>query len=398
MSKLSICRRFLIPTLVGSLGVSGLVGCASREARQETTASTTSEQQSTVTIKSEKFGQTREGQEVNLYTLTNENGMRVQVTNYGAIITSIHAPDKEGALGEVVLGFDKMEDYQSDAYMKSMPYFGGVVGRYGNRIAKGQFKIDGQTYQLATNNGENHLHGGNRGFDKVIWTAEPVSGQNALRLSYTSPDGEEGYPGNLTATVVYTLSNDNEVKMEYSITTDKATHQNLTNHSYFNLSGGQAEDALGHIVMIDADRYTVVDAGLIPTGENRKVAGSAMDFTSPQAIGTRIAQVEGGYDHNWVLNNTSGNLAKVISVHEPVSGRFMEVFTTEPGVQFYSGNFLDGTLSSRGKTFKKHYGFCLETQHFPDTPNQPSFPSTLLKPGETYTSTTVYKFSIREAL
>ncbi len=393
-----MCKRFLIPTLVGGLGISGLVGCASRETGKETTAVSTSEQQSVVNFRSESFGQTRDGQEVMLYTLTNENGMRVQVTNYGAIITSIYAPDKDGALGEVVLGFDNIDGYQNDTYMKSMPYFGGVVGRYGNRIAKGKFSIDGQQYQLATNNGENHLHGGNKGFDKVVWTAQEVPGQRAVKLSYTSPDGEEGYPGTLTATVVYTLTDNNEVKMEYNVTTDKATHQNLTNHSYFNLSGGQAEDALGHVVMIDADRYTVVDAGLIPTGENRKVAGSAMDFTSPQPIGARIAQVEGGYDHNWVLNNTNGTLTKVITVHEPMSGRFMEVFTTEPGVQFYSGNFLDGSLSSRGKTFKKHYGFCLETQHFPDTPNQPSFPSTLLKPGETYTSTTVYKFSAREAL
>jgi aldose 1-epimerase len=397
MKNNAFMKRIMLLALVGSVSIGGLVSCTSQETRRTNgeVATTTADN---MNVKKESFGQTKDGEQVDLYTLANQNGVTVKITNYGAIVASLITPDKEGQPGDVVLGFDNVSGYQSDAYMKNMPYFGAIVGRYGNRIAKGRFSIDGQEYQLATNNGPNHLHGGVKGFDKVVWTAEPVSGQNALRLTYVSPDGEEGYPGTLTSTVVYTLTNDNELKIEYTATTDKATHVNLTNHSYFNLAAGQAQDALGHIVRINADRYTVVDVTLIPTGELRKVAGTPMDFTNAQPIGARIAMVEGGYDHNWVLNNADGTLKKAVEVFEPVSGRFMEVFTTEPGVQFYSGNFLDGSLEGKGNTYNKHYGFCLETQHFPDTPNQPAFPSTLLRPGNTYTQSTVYKFSVREGL
>jgi aldose 1-epimerase len=323
--------------------------------------------------------------------------MQVKITNYGATITSVLTPDKDGNMGNVVLGFDSMEGYLSPEYTKSGPYFGAIVGRYGNRIAKGKFTIDGQEYKLATNNGENHLHGGNKGFDKVIWEGEPLPEQNAVRFRYVSPDGEEGYPGTLTTTATYTLTDDNEIKIDYEATTDKATPVNLTNHSYFNLAAGNADDALNHVLTLNADKYTVVNKSLIPTGELRNVEGTVMDFREPQPIGARVNQVEGGYDHNYVLSGADGTLKKAATVYEPTSGRVMEVFTTEPGIQFYSGNFLDGTITGSGnKTYKKHYGFALETQHFPDSPNQPDFPSTILEPGETYETTTVYKFSVRE--
>ena len=350
-----------------------------------------------MSIKKESFGKTKDGTEVQLYTLSNEKGMQVKITNYGATVTAILTPDKQGKAGDVVLGFDSMEAYQSPAYLKSGPYFGAAIGRYGNRIAKGKFTLDGKEYTLATNNGANHLHGGIVGFDKVIWTAEEA-GSNALKFSYVSKDGEEGYPGTLTTSVTYTLTGDNELKIDYEATTDKATPVNLTNHSYFNLAAGGAADALQHEVTIHADRYTVVDASLIPTGELRPVAGTVMDFSKPEAIGTRIAQVEGGgYDHNYVLRDTTDAMKLAATVYEPTSGRVMEVRTTEPGIQFYSGNFLDGSLTGKNNTvYKKHYGFCLETQHFPDSPNQPSFPSTILKPGDTLKSSTIYKFSVRD--
>jgi aldose 1-epimerase len=381
------------------LGASALPGCSesNRKAESTTTETTQTNDTTSMTIQKQSFGQTKEGTEVQLYTLKNQAGMQVQITNYGAIVTSILTPDKTGKVGDVVLGFDSVGGYTSDAYLKSGPYFGAIVGRFGNRIAKGKFTIDGQQYTLATNNGANHLHGGIKGFDKVVWQAEEVPGQNALKLTYLSKDGEEGYPGNLTTTVTYTLTDDNELRIDYEATTDKATPVNLTNHSYFNLGAGQAEDALQHILMINADRYTVVDATLIPTGELRPVKGTVMDFTIPTAIGARIKEVEGGYDHNYVLKDADGTMKLAASVYEPTSGRFMEVHTTEPGIQFYSGNFLDGSLTGKGNTtYKKHYGFCLETQHFPDAPNQPKFPSTILKPGDTYRTSTAYKFSVKE--
>ncbi|MHC2993356.1 aldose epimerase [Pontibacter sp. HJ8] len=392
-------KKLLLLALVGIAGATSLTGCSGDTPKQEGTEMTaTANEQPTMEIKQESFGKTKEGQETNLYTLTNEHGMQVKISDYGATVTSILVPDKEGKLGNVVLGFDDQSGYQSPAYLKSGPYFGATIGRYGNRIAKGKFTLEGQEYKLATNNGTNHLHGGNKGFDKVVWQAEPLPKQNALKLTYVSADGEEGYPGQLTSTVTYTLTNDNELKIAYAATTDKTTHVNLTNHSYFNLAAGEAKDILNHNLTLNAERYTVVDETLIPTGELRNVSGTPMDFTKPQPIGSRIKEVPGGYDHNYVLTDTSKKLKHAATVVEPASGRMMEVFTTEPGIQFYSGNFLDGTITGSGNnTYGKHYGFALETQHFPDTPNQPQFPTTVLKPGETYESATVYRFSVLDS-
>ncbi|WP_460919164.1 aldose epimerase family protein [Pontibacter brevis] len=398
MKKKQLSRKLLMLALAGCMSATGLSSCSGQEGNEADTETTTANNQENMNIKQEPFGTTPEGEEATLYTLTNANGMQVQITNYGATITSVLVPDREGEMGDVVLGFDSLGGYFTPEYVKSGPYFGAIVGRYGNRIAKGRFTLNGEEYQLATNNGENHLHGGNKGFDKVMWEAEPLQGQNSVRFTYVSPDGEEGYPGKLTSAVTYTLTNDNEIRIDYQATTDKATPVNLTNHSYFNLAAGEAEDALGHVVTLNADKYTVVDESLIPTGELRNVEGTVMDFREPQTIGARVNQVEGGgYDHNYVLNGEKGEMKKAATVYEPTSGRVMEVFTTEPGIQFYSGNFLDGTITGSGnQTYKKHYGFALETQHFPDSPNQPEFPSTILEPGETYESTTVYKFSTRE--
>ncbi|MCK4305568.1 MAG: galactose mutarotase [Candidatus Eisenbacteria sp.] len=344
-------------------------------------------------VAEQPFGKTDEGQGVHLYTLRNANGMQVEITNYGGIVTSLLVPDRDGNLGDVVLGFDDLQ-----SYLAGHPYFGALVGRYGNRIAKGRFTLDGKEYELATNNGPNHLHGGIAGFDKVVWNAELGESQEGayLKLTYVSSDGEEGYPGIFSTAVSYTVTNQNELKISYEATTDKATPVNLTHHSYFNLAGAGAGDALGNILAILADRYTVVDETLIPTGELRDVTGTPMDFRKPTAIGERINEVKGGYDHNYVLNSGGGKLALAATVYEPKSGRFMEVFTTEPGIQFYSGNFLDGTITGKeSKVYQKHYGFCLEAQHFPDSPNQPGFPSTILRPGETYKQLTIYKFSIK---
>ncbi|AIZ65075.1 aldose epimerase [Hymenobacter sp. DG25B] len=341
------------------------------------------------------FGTTTDDTEVQLFTLTNAHGVQVSISNYGGIITRLLVPDKAGQLGDVVLGFDNVSGYQSPEYLKAGPYFGALIGRYGNRIGKGKFMLDGKTYTLATNNGENHLHGGKKGFDKVVWQAQPGTSADGqiLKLTYRSPDGEEGYPGNLNVTVVYTLTADDALTIDYTATTDKATPVNLTNHAYFNLRG--QGDILGHEVTIPADRYTVVDAGLIPTGELRPVKNTSFDFTTPHPIGARIGQVPGGYDHNWVLNNPAG-LHLAAQVYEPTTGRTMEVRTTEPGIQFYTGNFLDGSLAGKGgQVYRKHAGFCLETQHFPDSPNQPSFPSTILRPGEVFKSTTIYQFGTR---
>ena len=343
-------------------------------------------------IKKEIFGQTSDGIDVYLYTLTNKKGAIVKITNYGGIVTSLIVQDKEGNMEDIVLGFDNLI-----AYLESHPYFGSIVGRYGNRIANGKFEIDGVEYQLAKNNEENHLHGGEIGFDKVIWDAKEIENDQGvgLELFYLSKDMEEGYPGNLSVTIIYFWTNDNELKINYKAETDRVTHVNLTHHSYFNLTACK-DDVLNHEMMIDADRYTVVNEELIPTGELRDIGGTDMDFRTPETIGPRIENVEGGYDHNYVLNNTTGDLALVAEVYEPESGRLMEVFTTEPGVQFYTGNFLDGSITGKdGKVYKKHYGFCLETQHFPDSPNQPSFPSTLLYQGEKYSHLTIYKFSTK---
>lgn len=341
------------------------------------------------------FGKTPDGA-ASVYTLTNRAGTEARITNYGGIIVSLKTKDRAGKLADIILGFDSI-----DGYLKEHPYFGALIGRYGNRIGKGKFTLNGKQYKLATNNGENSLHGGTRGFDKRLWKAKEA-GENTLELSYASKDGEEGYPGTLTVTVRYTLTETNELKIDYSATTDKDTVVNLTNHTYFNLAGQGEGDILQHQMMINAARFTPVDAGLIPTGELRKVEGTPFDFTKPTAIGARINQADEqlklgkGYDHNWVLNAASQGHTKAAEVYEPKSGRVMEVLTREPGIQFYTGNFLDGSITGKGgKVYKNRYGFCLETQHFPDSPNKPTFPSTVLKPGQRYETSTVYKFSTR---
>jgi len=349
----------------------------------------------TMSIKTEPFGQTPDGQAVDLVTMTNAYGIEARIITYGGIIVSMKVPDRDGKLGDVVLGFDKL-----DGYTKGHPYFGAIVGRYGNRIGEGKFTLDGVEYKLAANNGPNHLHGGIKGFDKVVWRIEQAKAEGdeaILELSYLSKDGEEGYPGNLACTVTYTLTANNEFKIHYEATTDKPTVLNLTNHSYWNLAGQGTGDILGHELMLNADRYTPVDEGLIPTGELKSVKDSPMDFTKSMTIGSRIKQVDiGGYDHNFVLNGKTGQMKLCARVYEPTSGRVMEIDTTEPGVQFYTGNFLDGTLRGKdGKVYQKHYAFCLETQHFPDSPNKPDFPSVVLRPGEKYDTTTVYKFSAK---
>ena len=345
------------------------------------------------------FGKTADGEGVKLYTLTNSNGLEAKIMTYGGILVSLEAPDRNGKLADVVLGYETLSGYVSNN-----PFFGATVGRYANRIANGEFTLDGTTYKLAKNNGENHLHGGIKGFDKVIWASESFKEEDAvgLKLTYLSKDGEEGYPGNLTCTVIYTLTNDNGLKISFDAETDKPTIVNLSHHSYFNLAGQGVGDILGHRLEICADRFTPVDAGLIPTGELRSVKGTPMDFTKPAAIGARINEDDqqlkygGGYDHNWVLNKTDDELALAVRVYEPSSGRVMEVFTTEPGVQFYAGNFLDGSITGKAnKVYKHRYGFCLEPQHFPDSPNKPDFPSVVLRPGQKYTHITVYKFSVR---
>jgi aldose 1-epimerase len=342
------------------------------------------------------FGTLPGGEPVEVFTLTNANGIELKAIGYGGIITSLKVPDRAGKLDDIVLGFDRLEDY-----LKDHPFFGAIIGRYGNRIAKGQFTLDGRPYKLATNNGPNHLHGGNKGFDKVLWNAAAVPGKNAVTFTRTSPDGEEGYPGNLRVQVTYTLTDKNELIVDYRATTDQPTVVNLTQHSYFNLAGQGSGDILGHTLMLNADRYTPVDTTLIPTGERALVAGTPFDFRRPTAIGVRIDQPDPqlknglGYDHNWVLNRSGGGLQLAARVIEPKSGRMMEIRTTEPGIQFYSGNFLDGKLTGKNKAQYKHRtGFCLETQHFPDSPNHPSFPSTTLRPGSEYRTTTVFTFGV----
>ena len=334
-----------------------------------------------------------ENESVTKFTITNPNGIQVSILNYGGTVTNIITPDKENKMGDVILGFDSLSGY----LQKGNPYFGCLVGRYGNRIAKGKFVLDGKTYQLPLNNNGNTLHGGIKGFDKVIWQVTKPAGDSSLQLSYTSKDGDEGFPGNLTVTVVYTLTIDNALQIAYNATTDKATPVNLTNHSYFNLSGGKESTILDHEVMIKADKFTAVDSLLIPTGQLPDVKGTPMDFTSAKKVGKEIASLQGGYDHNWVLNRKGSDLELITTVYDAKSGRFMEVFTTEPGIQFYTSNFLDSTLKGKNNLlYPKHAALCLETQHFPDGPNQPSFPNTILIPGETYRQVTKYKFSFKK--
>jgi len=353
------------------------------------------------------FGTTQRGEAVSVYTLKNAHGIELRVLDYGGIIVSLKVPDRTGRLDDVVLGYDSLAGYE-----RASPYFGAIIGRYGNRIALGRFSLDGRTYTLATNNGPNHLHGGVRGFDKVVWNVAPFEGPDSvgLILRYASRDGEEGYPGTLQATVTYTLTNRNELVFDYHATTDRATPVNLTQHSYFNLAGDGRGDILGHVVTLNADHFTPVDSTLIPTGEIESVVGTPFDFRSPTPIGARIdaddiqLRYGRGYDHNFVLNKggkggkggTAGDMTLAGRVYEPTSGRMMEISTTEPGLQFYTGNYLDGSLHGKqGVVYRHRYGFAMETQHFPDSPNKPGFPSTILRPGAEYRSRTIYAFSVQ---
>ena len=338
------------------------------------------------------FGQLPDGSAITRFTLANANGLVAKIIDFGGVITQLHAPGRDGRLADVVLGFDTLDPYRSDS-----PYFGALIGRYGNRIAKGRFTLDGQDFQLPTNNGNNHLHGGDPGFDKVKWQAA-IEG-DSLRLSYRSRDGEQGYPGNLDATVTYTLTDDNELVVRFYAVCDRATPVNLTQHSYFNLAG--SGDILGHLLLIDADAFVAIDAESIPTGELAPVAGTPFDFRSPRPIGSRIGEADEqlrngqGYDHNFVLNKPAAQaMTRAARVVDPGSGRVLELFTEEPGVQFYSGNFLDGTLQGKSGPYQHRSGFCLEPQHFPDSLNQPTFPNVILRPGQEYRTESRFRFSV----
>ena len=347
-------------------------------------------------LSKEQFGTTTDGKRVELFTLNNGRGMEVKITNYGGIITSIRVPDRIGRVSDVVLGHDTLE-----GYVRRSRYFGAIIGRHANRIAGGRFRLNGSVYSLTQNNGENHLHGGIRGFDKVVWEARAINGGDGvgLELDYVSKDGEEGYPGNLQARVTYVLTEKNELRIKYFAATDKDTVVNLTNHSYFNLAGDGT--VLGHELLLNADQFTPVDKGLIPTGELRDVSNTPLDFTRSNSIGARIDQnyeqleLAGGYDHNFILRGNGNAPKPAAKIHEPVTGRVLEVFTTQPGIQFYSGNYLDGSIIGRGgRAYGKHAGCCFETQHFPDSPNQPSFPTTILKRAQRYEHETVFRFSV----
>ena len=370
-----------------SLSVALFVGCAD--------VSKTSQRKGQIIVK--PFGLAPDGARVNLYTLRNNKGAEVGICNYGGLVLFLKVPDRHGKFADVVLGYDNLPDY-----IKDTPYFGALIGRYGNRIAKGKFTLDGKEYTLAVNNGPNALHGGLKGFDKVVWEPRFLATHAgpSLELVYVSKDGEEGYPGTLSVKAIYTLTEDNALMLDYVATTDKDTVLNLTHHSYFNLAG--KGDILNHQVMMPADKFTPVDVNLIPTGELKPVDGSPFDFRTPTAIGARIGQEDeqlkfgGGYDHNWVINKPMGQLGLMARVYEPTSGRVMEVWSTDPGLQFYSGNFLDGKNKGKGGwVYKYRNGFCMEPQHYPDSPNQPNFPSVVLKPGQTYRNTIIYKFSVQ---
>ncbi|MEO7983531.1 MAG: aldose epimerase family protein [Bacteroidota bacterium] len=334
-----------------------------------------------------------ENKPVTEYTISNGSGMQVSIINYGGTVTHIMTPDKKNAIGDVVLGFSSLDGY----LQKGNPYFSGLIGRYGNRIANGKFTLDGKAYTLAGNDHGQSLHGGNKGYDKVYWNIEKQPGDSSLKLTYLSKEGEEGYPGNLDVQVIYTVGADNSLKIDYTATTDKSTPVNLTSHCYFNLSAGKDSTILAHPLRIYADKYTPVNDVLIPTGKLADVKGTAMDFNTGKPIGTDIGSVKGGYDHNWILNKSGTTLEKAATLIDPGSGRVMDVWTTEPGLQFYSGNFLDGTLTNTNNKQKyvQYAALCLEAQHYPDSPNEPAFPNTILKPGETYRQTTIYKFSVK---
>jgi aldose 1-epimerase len=374
--------KSLMPALAG---VVLLAGCSSFKSASPDNVTT------------QTFGKLPDGRHVHLFTLRNSKGTEARIMNYGGIIVSLKVADRNGKLGDVVLGYDNL-----DGYLKESPYFGAMIGRYGNRIAKGKFTLNGKNYTLAVNNGPNALHGGIKGFDKVLWNPTIIARADgpSLKLQYTSVDGEEGYPGTLNVTAVYTLTEENAIKLEYTATTDKDTVVNLTQHSYFNLAG--KGDILGHEVMMPADRFTPVDETLIPTGELKPVEGTAFDFRKPTTIGARIAQADeqlkfgNGYDHNWVFPKATGQFTTLAVVTEPTTGRMLEVLSTEPGLQFYSGNFLDGKLVGKGGwAYQFRNGFCMEPQHFPDSPNQPNFPSVVLKPGQVYKNTIMFRFSAK---
>jgi aldose 1-epimerase len=355
------------------------------------------------TITRADFGQTPDGTPVEIYTLCNSKGMEAKIMTYGGIVTSLKTPDRKGQYSDVVLGFDTLAPYTADSYKKSCPYFGALIGRYGNRIAHAKFNLDGNTYTLAANNGENTLHGGLKGFDKVVWTAKPLPTAHgpSLILTYVSKGGEEGFPGNLAVTAIYSVTEKNELHLDFTATTDSKTVVNLTQHSYFNLKG--SGDILGHLIYINADRFTPVDAGLIPTGELKPVAGTPFDFSSPRPVGAHINDTNdvqiargNGYDHNFVLNKSGSELSLAAEVYEPTTGRQLDVYTTQPGVQFYTGNFLDGTLTGKGgQVYQFRDALCLEPQHFPDSPNQPAFPTTELDKGQTYQQSIVYRFTAK---
>ncbi len=346
------------------------------------------------------FGTTREGTPIELFTLQNAQGMRATVSTLGGTLTSLHVPDRHGHLANVVLGFDSVAGYTSDVFRHENPYFGALIGRYGNRLARGRFTLDGQAYQLPINDPPNSLHGGTVGFNRRVWAATPGTAAEGptLTLRYHSPAGEEGYPGNLDVQVVYTLTEANALRLAYTATTDQPTVLNLTNHSYFNLHYGPGQDILGHELTLHAERYTPVDATQIPTGALQAVTGTPFDFRQPHLIGARIGQVPGGYDHNWVLaDQPRPTLALAVTVHEPTSGRTLDVYTDQPGMQCYTGNLLKGNLRGHGGVaYGPHYGLVLETQHFPDSPNHPAFPSTVLRPGEQFHSATEYRFGVRQ--
>ncbi len=378
--------------MIGTLAAFALGGCSTRPDIEKAPPASP-----TATMKKDSFGKMPDGTAVDLFTLTNANGVSASITTYGGRVVSFKVPDKKGTIGDIVLGFDTL-----DGYLAENPYFGALIGRYGNRIGKAQFTLDGKVYKLTANDGPNSLHGGKKGFDKVLWTSADVSTKDtpALELRYISKDMEEGYPGALACIVTYSLTPQNELKIEYKATTSRNTVLNLTNHSYWNLAGAGEGDILGHQLMIAAGKFTPVDKTLIPTGELKSLDGSPLDFRKATAIGERIDKDDEqlkfgkGYDHNYCIDAADGTLKRCAIVTEPSTGRTMEVLTTQPGVQFYTGNFLDGTLKGKGgKVYAHRSAFCLETQHFPDSPNKPEFPTSELKPGEEYKHTTVYKFS-----
>ena len=346
-------------------------------------------------VSKKSFGRTADGENVTIYKLTNADGLRASVMDYGAILVELQVPDRKGRLADINLGFDELEPY-----IKRNPLFGAVVGRYANRIANAKFTLDGVEYKLTPNAGKNHIHGGRKKrFDKVMWKSRQFQGAQGVgvKLSYLSRDGDEGFPGNLDCTVTYTLTNSNELKISYEATTDKPTIVNLTNHSYFNLAGAGNGDVLGHEIMVNADRFTVADRQLIPTGEIKSVEGTPLDFRQPKTIGSGIGELTAtrGYDHNYVLNDSAGALRLAARVYEPKSGRIMVVYTTEPGMQLYTANGMKNVRGKGGKIYNNHFGFCLETQHYPDSPNKPDFPSVILRPGEIYSTVTIFKFSAR---